>query len=84
MAKGTKKAAGFTYFVGRPGDRLPLGIYQRTRFAAGSAVRPVLIFVRSTVYQPTLDFEYVVEQTVKREFSGQFAKAFEEAMRTAR
>lgn len=84
MAKGTKKAAGFTYFVGRPGDRLPLGIYQRTRFAAGSAVRPVLIFVRSAVYQPTLDFEYVVEQTVKREFAGLFAKAFEEAMRTAR
>lgn len=84
LARGTKRTAGFTYFAGSPGDRMPLGIYQRISFARGTAVRPVLIFVRSALYEARLDFKYVVEQTVKTEFAGEFNRAWAEALRTAR
>jgi hypothetical protein len=75
LARGTKRRQGFTYFVGRPGDRLPLGIYQRFSFGAGGAVKPVLLFVRSAVYQERFDFGYVVETTVKKEFPAEFKQA---------
>lgn len=84
LARGTKKKQGFAYFVGRPGDRLPLGIYQRVSFARGTAIKPVLIFVRSTMYEAIFDFEYVAEQVVNAEFGTEFAKAYVEAERTAR
>jgi hypothetical protein len=84
LARGSKRVQGFAYFVGAPGDRLPLGVYQRISFHGGTAVRPVLLFVRSAVYQPVFDFQYVVEQTVKTEFAGEFAKAYIEAQETAR
>ncbi len=84
LARGTRRQQGYVYFVGRPGDRLPLGIYQRFSFGHGSAIKPVLIFVRSAVYQERYDFEYVVEQTVKTQFANEFAKAYGEALGTAR
>lgn len=84
LGRGSKRQPGFVYFVGRPGNRLPLGIYQRVRFARGSAIRPVLIFVRSAVYQERYDFAYVVDLTVRRQFGDQFAKAYIDAMRSAR
>lgn len=84
LARGSKQRPGFAYFAGRPGDRLPLGIYQRVSFARGTAVKPVMIFVRSTVYQKVFDFEYVANKTVEAEFGGEFARAFIEARDTAR
>lgn len=84
LARGSKRQQGFSYFVGRPGDRLPLGIYQRTNFARGTSVRSVLLFVRSAVYQERYDFQYVAELTAANEFPSEFAQAFIEAERTAR
>jgi hypothetical protein len=84
LARGSKRAQGFAYFVGTPGDRLPLGVYQRVSFARGTAIKPVLLFVRSAVYQSRFDFEYVVNKTVETEFAGEFATAFIDAQRTAR
>jgi hypothetical protein len=84
LARGSKRKQGIAYFVGQPGDRLPLGIYQRMRFYGGDAIKPVMIFVRSAVYEARYDFEYVVEQTVKNEFAGEFAKAYIQAVSTAR
>jgi hypothetical protein len=84
LARGSKRKQGYAYFVGRPGDRLPLGIYQRTNFAFGSAIKPVLLFVRSAVYTERFDMEYVVEKTVEKEFAGEFARAMVEAERTSR
>jgi hypothetical protein len=84
LARGSKSRQGIAYFVGRPGDRLPLGIWQRVQFARGTAIKPVLIFVRTVGYEQRYDFEYVVEQAVKREFPTQFAQAFDQALRTAR
>lgn len=68
--KGTKKTAGFEYFVvpagasrtfvranGKTGShKMQPGIYRRTLLAMGSRIEPVIIFVRSTQYRPRFDF----------------------------
>jgi hypothetical protein len=84
LARGTRKRQGLAYFVGHPGDRLPLGVYHRTGFGFGSAIKPVLLFVRSAMYQQRFDFAYVVKRTVDTEFAGEFSRALVEAQRTAR
>lgn len=85
LARGTKRQAGFVYFVGRPGDgRLPLGIWQRFIFGHGSAIKPVFIFVDGAKYRPIFDFDYVARETVARVFAGEFRTAAALAMATAR
>lgn len=84
LAKGSKKSVGFAYFVGRPGDRLPLGIYQRFNLSHGSAIKPVIIFVPHATYQAVFDFKFVAAGVVDREWARQFDSALTEAMRTAR
>ncbi|GGY67937.1 hypothetical protein [Pseudoduganella albidiflava] len=84
LARGTRTRPGVAYFVGSPGDRLPLGIWQRINFAQGSAIKPVLLFVRTADYQPIYDFRFVAEKTIEQEFAGEFEAAYAEAQRTAR
>ena len=84
MARGTKSRQGFSYFVGRPGDRLPLGIWQRVSFARGSAIKPVLIFVPSVTYNAAFDFVYVGKTVFNRHFHEEFRRALDQAIRTAR
>lgn len=87
LAKGSAKKGtqGVVYFVGQPaGGKLPLGIWARYTFHAGSAIKPVLIFVRHAQFQKLFDFEYVARKTVEKEFPAQFRAAIAEAMRTAR
>lgn len=84
LARGTRRQPGISYFIGQPGDRLPLGVYQRVRFFGGSAIKPVLLFVRSAVYEAVFDFKYVAEHTASAEFPGQFEAAFAAAKATAR
>lgn len=68
--KGTKKTAGFEYFVapvggartfaratGKSGThKMQPGIYRRTTHALGSRIEPVVIFIRSARYQKRFDF----------------------------
>jgi hypothetical protein len=56
------------YFVGRPGKGLPLGVWQSFRFAHGSAVRPILIFVRQPLYSVRYKFEQVAEAVARKSF----------------
>jgi hypothetical protein len=72
------------YFVGQPGRGLPLGVWQRTSFAVGSAAKPVLIFVRPKPYKPRFDFFGVAQRAFDREFNGQFSLAMTYAISTAR
>lgn len=65
-----KNIQGVSYFTGTPGDRLPLGIYAKYRFAAGSAIKPILIFVRWASYQKIFDPNPVAVEAVKRTFPG--------------
>lgn len=76
---------GIAYFVGAPGDgKLPLGVWMRRSFSHGSAIKPILIFVKSVLYAERFDFNYVAQKTVQREFSGQFSRALAEANASAR
>lgn len=85
LAKGTKSRYGTSYFVGAPGDgKSPLGIWKRIHSNFGTATRPILIFVKSTNYEPIYDFKFVAESTVQKEFNGEFIRAWDEAQRTAR
>ena len=83
LARGSKTKRGFEYFVGRPG-RAPLGVWQRTGFAHGSAIKPVLIFVREARYEAIFDFGYVVETTARKQFRAHFEAALSYAIATAR
>lgn len=84
LARGTRSRLGYSYFVGSPGDgKLPLGVWKRIGFAHGSAIKPILIFVKSVLYHQRFDFNYVGQVTVKKEFSGQLVKALAEANASA-
>jgi hypothetical protein len=84
LERGSKTKQGISYFAGRPGDRLPWGIYQRVHFARGTALKPVMIFVRSVQYQAIFDFEYVAESAVEMNFPAEFTRALAEARATQR
>lgn len=86
LARGTKKRAGISYFVGKPGDA-PLGIWRRTTPGAlftgpSKPLMPILIFVQSARYEAIYDFDFVARQTIEREFDGQFIRAWAEAEST--
>ncbi|MBW5284455.1 hypothetical protein [Burkholderia gladioli] len=73
------------YFVGRPGGGAkPLGVWARYQFASGTAVRPVLMFVRSPQYKPRFRFNEIVESVTARTLPTTFAAALELAMATRR
>jgi hypothetical protein len=84
LAKGTKRKQGMSYFVGRPGGgKLPLGIWQRIGFGVGSAIRPVLIFVRAAHYQKRFDFFGVATKHSAERFPINLARALREAVSRA-
>lgn len=72
LSKSTKRRQGFSYFAVYPGRtrtrHLHPGIYQRFDFAVGSAIKPVLIFVRAAHYQKRYDFHGVAQREVDRTF----------------
>lgn len=86
LAKGTRTKRGVAYFVGRPGDgKLPFGIWQRVTQSArhgdsSSAIKPVVLFAESAIYEPIFDFKYVVELAVRREWDRQFERAVRDVM----
>lgn len=86
LAKSTKSRYGISYFVGAPaGGKLPLGIWMKVNTNFGTSnPRPVLIFVKSTNYEPIYDFEYVADNTVKKYIDEEFSKAMKEAVATAK
>ncbi|SFI75308.1 hypothetical protein [Nitrosomonas sp. Nm34] len=90
LRRGTRNRVGISYFVGRPANgRLPLGIYQRSHASARFSgpvmpLRPILIFIPTALYEATLDFRFVAENIIKKEFDSEFNKALVEAMRTAK
>jgi hypothetical protein len=79
--KGTRKTRGFEYFAVIPGrdnsgrHRLTPGIYKRTSFGFGKAIKPVLIYVRTASYRPRFDFGPVAVATWEREFPARFTEA---------
>ncbi len=89
LAKGNakKNVYGFVYWVNpvgsKKGGHLQPGVYQRISTAFGSSLKPIMIFVRSVSYKPTLDFYGKVNGVVAAELPGEFVQAYEQALRTA-
>lgn len=85
LAKGSAKTGrqGVAYFIARDGWLHP-GIWARYNFARGSAIKPVLMFVRSVGYEKRFDFFYAAESTIERVFEGHFNAAWNQAWATAR
>lgn len=89
--KGTKKKAGWEYFLVRAGDRrsfargnggkgthkMQPGIYRRTAFALGTRIEPVMIFIKSASYRPRFDFYGVAKRTIEREFKPRLEAALQ-------
>lgn len=88
LRKGGKKRQGFEYFYVPPGGRrsfqrdggksgshaMQPGIYKRLYTGFGTAIRPVMIFVRAPQYKKRLDFYGIAERAAKAEFDRAFAK----------
>lgn len=77
---GKKYGTRFYYKRDRPGR----GIYKATQTGFGSAIQPVLMFVRRATYRQLLDMPGVVERTAREQFPAWFRDALQSAMRTAR
>jgi hypothetical protein len=76
---------GVTYFVLPEKHRgLEPGIYLKRRFAHGSAVRPVFLFVPSVLYRPRLRFHEVGEKTISARFPVHFDAEWTKAVTQAR
>jgi hypothetical protein len=76
---------GVTYFALKEKHRgLGPGIYMKRRFAHGTAVRPVFLFVQSVLYRPRLRFHEVGEQTIRARFPVQFDNEWTKALTRAR
>lgn len=76
---------GVTYFaLARKHRGLEPGIYLKRRFAHGSAVRPVFVFVQSVQYRPRLRFFEVGTATANARFPVHFDAAWAKAVTQAR
>lgn len=77
---------GIAYFaLQKRRGKLPAGVYQRVSFGAlGSAVKPVMIFIKKPAYRARLDPYKIAQNVVSQTIDAEFEKAFAHAMRTAR
>lgn len=66
-------------------QKLPPGIWMRAQTAGGTAIKPVILFVRKTPrYKQYFDLEAIARTALARDFDPQFQFSMAEAMRTAR
>lgn len=83
LAKGNKKGKqGVAYFVARDGWLHP-GIWARYAFGHGSAVRPVLMYVRGAAYEKRFDFYYAAQQAIERSFERNLKTRWQQAWQSA-
>jgi hypothetical protein len=96
LRKGSKKKGthGFEYFVVQPGQRrqfqrangktgshsMQPGIYQRVFLGHGTAIKPVMIFVRAPAYKQRLDFYRIAGDAAMAEFKRAFPMYLEKLL----
>lgn len=80
--RGTSIGRG-SWKNGNKVQHLQRGVWVRRTFAQGTSVKPVLLFVKSTSYQPRFKFFDVANKVVQERLPLHFNTAFTEAMRTA-
>jgi len=94
LAKGSKRKGtmGFKYFVsagkstwfGPHKQHLPAGIYKRTGFVSGSAIKPIMMFVSNPSYSERFPFYTTAQNVIDNKLKSNFKEAMEEAIRTAK
>ena len=93
IRRGTRSKRGMEYFVSKgPGTALPggkiqhlrAGVWSKTTFGAGRAIKPILMFVKSTHYAKRFQFFEVGKRVVEQNFTGHFDRELQIALRTAR
>ena len=91
LKRGSKRAQGYAYFVSKgKGEwygrqqHLPPGIYKRIGFAAGSAIKPVMMFVKEPSYSKRFPFFETAKRVIDRNLKTNFNEAMSEAIRTAK
>lgn len=72
---------GFQYFaLQKPRGKLLPGIYQRFTFAHGSAIKPVMIFVKLPGYRKRLDFYGIAARAARAQFNQSFSRYLNQMM----
>jgi hypothetical protein len=91
MKRGTKRKQGYEYFVSKgKGEwfgrqqHLPPGIYRRIGFAAGSAIKPIMMFVKEPSYKKRFPFYETAQKIVNRNLNNNLREALSEAIKTAK
>lgn len=93
IKRGTRTRAGMEYFVSKgkgsalPGGRvqhLPAGVWSKTAFGFGKSLKPILLFGKTTHYQPRLKFFEVGSKVADEKFVGHFDRELQNAMNTIR
>jgi hypothetical protein len=75
---------GVTYFALPVAHRgLAAGIYEKRRFAHGSAIKPVFLFVSAVQYRERLKFFEVGQTVANASFPGHFQTEYTKAIATA-
>jgi hypothetical protein len=77
LGKDSKRtgARGFAYFaLQKPYGKLLPGVYQRIQTSFGSAVKPVMIFVRMPKYAKRYDFYGVSKRAAEAQFKASFPR----------
>lgn len=91
LAKGSKKTGfGFEYIVSYgPGtwsgrQHLPAGIYKRVSFSQGSAIKPIMMFVKQPSYQKRFPFYETAQKITDQNLNNNFDEAMIAAIKTAK
>jgi len=90
LKKPTAKRSGYEYFAikttnGRFGRNLKPGIYRRTNFnLSGSAIKPIVMFVRKPTYQPRFDFFGVADKVANQMMMRNVQAALDDALKNPR
>lgn len=75
-------ARGFAYFAlqQRRGKLLP-GVYQRVQTGFGSAIKPVMVFVRMPAYKKRLDFYGIADKAAREQFMISFPRYLDQMLK---
>lgn len=91
MWKGTRTKRGEAFFFSRgPGhwygrdQHLPAGIYQRIQFVGGTAIKPIMMFVKEPSYSKRFPFYETAQKIINQNLNRNFSEAMRDAIRTAK
>lgn len=84
--RGASKRLGqnVQYFAVGLNNRLKPGIYMRVTFSTGSAIKPVILFVKSVGYKQRFDFFGISQSVIDKRYKANLDESMQIAINTAR